>query len=156
MAQPPRGAADHLPAARAGSREAQGQAFEACRAYLLRTGKLAQLTQDHTLVARMVQLGQLTPKEAANHPRKNELTQAIGKNADVKPDVNTLQLASGDCLVLASDGLHADLEEKTLQLEMVRPAASAVDSSPGSFLPVPTGPLRCRLLVLKYLTSDSR
>ncbi len=36
MAQPPKGAADHLPAARAGSREAQGQAFEACRAYLLR------------------------------------------------------------------------------------------------------------------------
>ena len=53
-----------------------------CRAYLLRAGKLIQVTQDHTLVARMVQLGQLSAKEAENHPRKNELTQAIGKGGE--------------------------------------------------------------------------
>ena len=98
-----------------------------CRVYLQRSGTLTQLTQDHTLVARMVQLGQLTPKEAANHPRKNELTQAIGKNADVKPDLNHLQLFPGDWLVLASDGLHADLEERALQLEMGRPAPTSTE-----------------------------
>ncbi len=98
-----------------------------CRVYLLRDRRLAQVTQDHTLVARMVQLGQLTPKEAAVHPRKNELTQAVGKNADLKPDLNYLQLTPGDWLVLACDGLHADMDERGLQVEMARPAASAAE-----------------------------
>ena len=98
-----------------------------CRAYLLRDRRLAQVTQDHTLVARMVQLGQLTPKEAAVHPRKNELTQAVGRNAELKPDLNYLQLTPGDWLVLACDGLHADVDERGLQVEMARPPAAAGD-----------------------------
>jgi protein phosphatase len=98
-----------------------------CRAYLLRDRRLAQVTQDHTLVARMVQLGQLTPKEAEVHPRKNELTQAVGRSAELKPDLNHLQLTPGDSLVLACDGLHADVDERRLQLEMARPSASAAE-----------------------------
>jgi protein phosphatase len=98
-----------------------------CRLYLLRDRRLAQVTQDHTLVARMVQLGQLTPKEAEVHPRKNDLTQAVGKNAELKPDLNYLRLTPGDWLVLASDGLHADVDERGLQVEMARPAASAAE-----------------------------
>ena len=96
-----------------------------CRAYHLRGGKLAQLTKDHTLVARMVELGQLTPKEADSHPRKNELTQAVGYHPDLKPDLRHLELAQGDWLLLACDGLHADLTERALQEEMLRPLPSA-------------------------------
>ncbi len=96
-----------------------------CRAYHLRAGKLAQLTKDHTLVARMVELGQLTPKEADSHPRKNELTKAVGNQADLKPDLCHVELAQGDWLLLACDGLHADLNERALQEEMLRPLPSA-------------------------------
>ena len=98
-----------------------------CRAYLLRDRRLAQVTQDHTLVARMVELGQLTPKEAAVHPRKNELTRAVGSSSELKPDLHHLQLIAGDWLVLACDGLHADVDERALQLEIVRPVASAAE-----------------------------
>ncbi len=98
-----------------------------CRVYLLRAGQMARVTQDHTLVARMVQLGQLTAKEAESHPRKNELTQAVGRNTELKPDLNHLRLTPGDGLVLACDGLHADLDERALVQEMLRPAATAAE-----------------------------
>ena len=50
-----------------------------CRVYHWRGGKLTQVTRDQTLVARMVELGQLTPEEAVKHPRRNEVAQAVGK-----------------------------------------------------------------------------
>ena len=56
-----------------------------CRVYHARAGKLTQVTRDQTLVARMVELGQLTPEEAEKHPRRNEVSQAIGKYALLEP-----------------------------------------------------------------------
>src|SRR5439155_2416551 len=86
------------------------------RTYHLHEGRLIQLTRDQTLVNRLVELGQLTPEEAEDHPRKNELQQAIGGQPDVAPDMYSAKLKPGDWLLVCSDGLTnhipaADLEK---------------------------------------------
>jgi protein phosphatase len=86
-----------------------------CRVILHRRGQLAQVTKDQTLVARMVELGQITPQQARAHPARNEVTQAVGKRADIEPGHYRLKLEPGDWLVIASDGLHAHVDAATLQ-----------------------------------------
>ena len=76
------------------------------RAYLLRDGRLWQLTQDHSWVAEEVAKGRLTPQEAAEHPRRNILTQAMGIDSRVDPHSSTVPVLAGDVLFLCSDGLH--------------------------------------------------
>jgi protein phosphatase len=75
------------------------------RAYLLRDGELTQLTEDHTLVNRMVKEGRLREEEAANHPQRSIITRALGVDADVEVDLEPIELAPGDRLLLNSDGL---------------------------------------------------
>jgi protein phosphatase len=86
-----------------------------CRVYHYRADKLTQVTRDQTLVERMVELGQLSPKEALTHPARSEVTQAIGNLADIAPAAYQLQLAPGDWLIVACDGLHAHVDGRTLQ-----------------------------------------
>ena len=85
-----------------------------CRVYHHSRGKLSCVTKDQTLVARMVELGQLTPEEAAVHPRRNEVTQALGKHFDVKPARYELTIAAGDWLIVATDGLTAHITDSDL------------------------------------------
>jgi protein phosphatase len=89
------------------------------RTYLLHNGRLQQLTRDQTFVNRMVELGQLTPEEAENHPRKNELQQAIGGQPDVHPGVYQAWLQRGDWVLVCSDGLtnHVTPDELLKMLE---------------------------------------
>jgi serine/threonine protein phosphatase PrpC len=56
------------------------------RAYLLRDGELSQLTEDHTLVGRMVREGRLTAEEAQNHPQRSIITRALGVDSEVDVD----------------------------------------------------------------------
>ena len=98
-----------------------------CRVYHLRGNRLTQLTKDQTLVARMVELGTLTPKEALRHPARNEVAQAVGKHPDLTPARYEAALAAGDWLIAASDGLHAHLDDQALRAELARPAATAAE-----------------------------
>jgi protein phosphatase len=75
------------------------------RAYLLRAGSLRQLTEDHTLVNRMVQAGEITPDEAEVHPHRNVVTRVVGTEPDVRVDEQVVPLLEGDRLLLCSDGL---------------------------------------------------
>jgi PPM family protein phosphatase len=75
------------------------------RAYLLRDGELSQLTEDHTLVGRMVREGRLTAEEAQNHPQRSIITRALGVDSEVDVDTLTLDLGEGDRLLICSDGL---------------------------------------------------
>ncbi len=86
-----------------------------CRVYHQRGNHLVQITRDQTLVARMVELGQLTPEEAVHHPRSNEVTQAIGLRASVQPARYKVMLQPGDWLIAACDGLYAHVENAMLQ-----------------------------------------
>jgi serine/threonine protein phosphatase PrpC len=79
------------------------------RIYLIRGGQAEQLTEDHSLVARMVREGVLTPEQAERHEQRNVLTQALGVNSEslagdfpAKP----LDLQVGDVILVCTDGLH--------------------------------------------------
>jgi protein phosphatase len=76
------------------------------RAYLLRDGELRQVTEDHTLVQRMVAEGELTPEEAEVHPHRNILIRSVGVDANVEVDESELEPRPGDRLLICSDGLH--------------------------------------------------
>jgi serine/threonine protein phosphatase PrpC len=73
----------------------------------------AQLTSDHSLVARLVDIGQLTPEEARSHPQRNLLYRSIGTDPAVEIDTRSEQLEPGDTVLLCSDGLvnHVTDEE---------------------------------------------
>ena len=80
------------------------------RAYLLRNGQLSQITEDHTLVGRMVKEGKLKPEEAEHHPQRSIITRALGVDAHVQVDVLREQLSEGDRILLTSDGLTSMVE----------------------------------------------
>ncbi|HET7236098.1 MAG TPA: Stp1/IreP family PP2C-type Ser/Thr phosphatase [Actinomycetota bacterium] len=75
------------------------------RAYLFRDGELTMLTEDHTLVHRMVMEGEITEAEAETHPHRSILTRALGVDMNVQVDEHDVQVADGDRLLLCSDGL---------------------------------------------------
>ncbi|HZH39658.1 MAG TPA: Stp1/IreP family PP2C-type Ser/Thr phosphatase [Gemmatimonadales bacterium] len=84
------------------------------RAYLLRDGKLTQVTKDHSYVQEQVDAGYLTPEQARTHPYSNVITRCVGANADVMPDVYVGSVREGDLFLLASDGLTGMLEDPQL------------------------------------------
>jgi protein phosphatase len=75
------------------------------RCYLLRDGELHMLTKDHTVVAKMVEEGEITAAEAENHPHRNIVTRVLGVESNVEVDEGILDLKDGDRLLLCSDGL---------------------------------------------------
>ena len=92
------------------------------RAYLLHQGKLQQLTRDHSLVAMMVEAGQLTSEEARVHPRRSVITRALGTDPSTKPDLYEIDVEAGDRLLLCSDGLYGMVEDPAIQAIMTRTA----------------------------------
>lgn len=82
------------------------------RAYLLRDGEpMQQLTHDHSLVNRLIEMGQLTEEEAAVHPQRNVLYRAIGQGVGLEVDVATYAIRPGDQLLLCTDGLWGMIED---------------------------------------------
>src|SRR5690348_3738977 len=84
------------------------------RAYLLRDGKLTQVTKDHSYVQEQVDAGYLTPEQARTHPYSNVITRCVGANSDVMPDVYLGTVKPRDRFLLASDGLTGMLEDPQL------------------------------------------
>jgi serine/threonine protein phosphatase PrpC len=84
------------------------------RAYLLRDGRLHRLTNDHTIVAELVARGAIKPEEADRHAYKNVLSRNLGAKATAAVDVNELELAPGDRLMLCSDGLYGYASSEAL------------------------------------------
>ncbi|MGI8801773.1 MAG: Stp1/IreP family PP2C-type Ser/Thr phosphatase [Solirubrobacteraceae bacterium] len=81
------------------------------RAYRLRAGKLALLTEDHSLVAELVRQGKLTEREADEHPQRSIITRALGPEPEVEVDTLTHRGHDGDIYLLCSDGLTSMLRE---------------------------------------------
>jgi protein phosphatase len=75
------------------------------RTYLLRDGKFAKLTEDHTYVAELVRGGALEPEAQQDHPKRGLLVRALGREENVDIDVRHFTLRAGDRIVLCSDGL---------------------------------------------------
>ncbi|HYH27303.1 MAG TPA: Stp1/IreP family PP2C-type Ser/Thr phosphatase [Actinomycetota bacterium] len=85
------------------------------RAYMLRDGDLQPLTEDHTLVRRMVREGRLTAEEAQVHPQRSVLTRALGIEDEIEVDQATIETAAGDRLLLCSDGLTGMVDEDDIR-----------------------------------------
>jgi serine/threonine protein phosphatase PrpC len=75
------------------------------RAYLVRAGRLEQLTEDHSLVNELLKSGKLSPQEAETHPQRSVITRAVGTDPDVEVDAFTVDALEGDVFLLCSDGL---------------------------------------------------
>ncbi len=81
------------------------------RAYLYRSGALSQVTRDHSLVAEMMEAGELTPEDAALHPYRSVITRALGLDRSVDVDRFQIGLHDGDRLLLCTDGLTGMIED---------------------------------------------
>ena len=92
------------------------------RAYLVRDGELRLLTEDHTLVQRMVSEGRISPQEAEVHPQKSILTRALGVEDSVDVDEASVEVRPGDRLLLCTDGLTGMMREASI-LEILEGAA---------------------------------
>ena len=81
------------------------------RIYLLEGGQLSQLSRDHSLVERLVEIGQLTPEEARTHEHRNVLIRSLGSKEQVTVDTLTRLFKRGARLLLCSDGLTSHVED---------------------------------------------
>ncbi len=90
------------------------------RAYLVRDGRLEQLTEDHSLVAELVRSGKLSPEEAESHPQRSVVTRALGTDPDVDVDTFSVEAKPGDLFLLCSDGLTTMVDDSTILEEIDR------------------------------------
>lgn len=82
------------------------------RAYFVHPGgRIELLTHDHSLVHRLVELGQITEEEALIHPNRNVLYRAIGQPEPFKPDIQTFQMPHPGYLLICSDGLWGTVDD---------------------------------------------
>lgn len=102
------------------------------RIYLLRKGELFQLSQDHTVVERMVRMGMISKEEAVNHPKRHQITQNLGifpEEMLIEPTVNReICVEIGDKFLLCSDGLTdmlTDMQIKSILSEREEPVELA-------------------------------
>jgi serine/threonine protein phosphatase PrpC len=84
------------------------------RAYRLNRGVLTVLTEDHSYVRRLIQLGQIDPADQSSHPKRNALYRALGQQDELEVDLVACPLEAGDRLLLCSDGLWDAVPEATL------------------------------------------
>jgi len=84
------------------------------RIYLVRSGDIEQLTDDHSLVSEQVKREMITKEQARESKMKNVLTRALGVAPEVKVDLDELSLMQGDTLVLCSDGLTTMVSDEDI------------------------------------------
>jgi protein phosphatase len=89
------------------------------RAYLMRKGRMHQLTEDHSLVARLLKEGLITAEEAKNHPERNKIYRCLGISTDIDVDSykqvggkECVVLRGGDTLLFCTDGLSSCVSDK--------------------------------------------
>ena len=85
------------------------------RAYVLRQNALHQVTVDHSLVAKWVERGRITEEEARHHPHSNILLRTVGTERDVEIDLFRLDVEPGDRILMCSDGLWGEVEDRDIE-----------------------------------------
>jgi len=84
------------------------------RCYVLAEGKVEQLTKDHSWVAEQVRHGILSKEEAIGHPQDNVITQAIGIDPNVEPQILVREVKEGEQYLFCTDGLTKHVSEKDI------------------------------------------
>ena len=88
------------------------------RAYHFSRGGVDLITRDHSIVAYMVERGELTQEQAKTHPGKNVITRAVGTEQEVEGDLYHLTVHKDDCLLLCSDGLSNEMADQEMLFEV--------------------------------------
>jgi len=85
------------------------------RAYMITQDGIEQMTRDHSLVQRLIELNQITPEEAEDHHQRNVLYRALGQNEDLEVDTLTRRLPAGASILICSDGLWGLIPDNTIR-----------------------------------------
>jgi len=100
------------------------------RVYLIRDGRIAQISRDHSWIAELLAVGKITPEEARHHPMRNVVTRSLGGRPDLDIEVYPpLKLRRGDIVLVCSDGLWGMVSaEQMLQIVESHSAQAAADA----------------------------
>jgi protein phosphatase len=90
------------------------------RIYLMRGGSLQQLTNDDSWVSRVLPADAIGSEEASRHPMRHVLTKVIGLREDMEPSVGSSPFATGDTMLLCSDGLHGVVNDEAIAAQLRR------------------------------------
>lgn len=85
------------------------------RVYLLRAGRMRQITRDQSMVESLVEAGMLDRNQAEQHPQRNVILQAMGARPDVVVAIERVELRRGDFLLLCSDGLSGKISAEEMR-----------------------------------------
>lgn len=97
------------------------------RAYLIRGSEIRRLTHDHSVVAHLVENGDITAEEARTHPNRNLITRALGPDVSTNCDTYEIALEKDDLLLLCTDGLIVTATDE----EILHAICSASDLDEG-------------------------
>ena len=98
------------------------------RCYLLRGGRLEQLTHDHTIAGKLLSDGAITADEAANHSMRNVVTNAVGGGrTGVSPEVHKHPMVAGDVVLVCTDGLTEMVSDPEIAAYLQQPSATRAD-----------------------------
>lgn len=89
------------------------------RAYFIDENGISLITRDHSVVAEMVERGEISEAEAVKHPNKNLITRALGAEQKVQADVFDREITSGQYILLCSDGLTNFVDEQEILYEIL-------------------------------------
>ena len=103
------------------------------RCYLVRGGKLTQLTRDDSWVSAALGEGILNPDEIDHHPLRNVITKAVGAKETIELDVVEQKLEPGDVALICSDGLHAMLSDDQI-LATLTPITATLEEAAGKLI----------------------
>jgi len=98
------------------------------RTYHMRNGALSKITNDHSIVARLLERGMIQPEEIYTHEQKGIIYRSLGDKPDLEVDTFDLELQPGDRLVLCCDGLWEMLRDPYIEdvlLELYDPQAAS-------------------------------
>ncbi len=85
------------------------------RAYIVRNGRVRQISQDHSWVEEQVRAGLLTRDQARSHAQRNVITRSLGTQSEVEVDVFSEPIEEGDTIILCTDGLSGAVIEDDLR-----------------------------------------
>src|SRR5699024_6501676 len=85
------------------------------RAYVLRDGRLSQITRDHSFVQSLIDEGRITEDEASTHPQRSVVTRVLTGAPDDEPDIGAREARRGDRYLLCSDGLSGFVAADTIE-----------------------------------------
>ncbi len=98
------------------------------RLYTVDRRDILQVSRDHSYIQHLVDIGELTPQEAAARPKDNRITRAIGLDKEVEPDIDTFPLSAEECamtyILLCSDGFSGAISEEHCMIVVNNPSAS--------------------------------